>query len=142
MELSFFPRPRAGMDQVRISIPGTLEGTIAALRVSLELVPLLKGDIRIARFHIEAPEVTLSLPKKTAEEESAPLTLQRIQEKLASLLSIIDSKIPGLRADITKGKLELTEAGKPVFSFQNIQGQFALSPGALQFDRIVQLESL
>jgi hypothetical protein len=134
VRLAFFPRPHAGMDQVRISIPGTLEGKIGALLVSLELVPLLEGDIRIASFHIEAPEVTLSLSKKTAQEESSPITLRRIQERLTSLLSIIDSKIPGLRAEVTKGRLQLLDADKPLFLFQNIQGQFALSPGSLQFD--------
>jgi hypothetical protein len=134
MKLSFLPRPHAGIDQVRISIPGTLEGTIASLGVSLELLPLLEGDIRIARIHVQAPEVTLSLSKKTAQEESAPITLRRIQERLTSLLSVIDSKIPGLRAEVTKGKLQLLDADKPIFLFQNIQGQFALSPGSLQFD--------
>ena len=113
IELSFFPRPVAGVDQVRISIPGTLTGTIGSLRIFLELVPLLKGDIRIAKFQIEAPDVTLSLPEKRREERSDPPTLQAVQDKVASLLSALESKIPGLRAEITKGSLELLEAGQP-----------------------------
>ena len=134
VELSFFPRPVAGIDQVRISIPGTLKGTIGSLRIFLELVPLLKGDIRIAKFQIEAPDVALSLPEKRSEERSTPLTLQTVQGKVASLLSTLESNVPGLRAEITKGSLELSEAGQPVFSFRNIEGQFALPPGTLQID--------
>ncbi|MEI9477943.1 MAG: AsmA-like C-terminal domain-containing protein [Deltaproteobacteria bacterium] len=134
VELSFFPRPVAGMDQVRISIPGTLKGTIGALRIYPELMPLLKGEVRISKFQIEAPDVSLSLPEKRGEERSAPPTLQTVQDKVASLLSALESNVPGLRAEITKGSLELSEAGQPVFSFRNIEGQFALPPGALQID--------
>jgi hypothetical protein len=132
VELSLFPRPVAVVDQVRISIPGTLKGTVGALRICLELMPLLGGEVHISKFQIEAPDVTLSLPEKRSEERSPPTALRAVQDKVASLLSILESKIPGLRAQITKGSLELSEAGQSIFSFRDIEGQFALQPGSLQ----------
>jgi hypothetical protein len=134
VELSLFPRPVAGVDQARISIPGTLRGTIRAIRIYPELMPLLKGEVRISKFQLEAPDVTLSLPDKWREEGTALPTLRAVQDKIAALLTIVESKIPGSRAEITNGSLELSEASQPLFSFRNIEGQFALPPGALQID--------
>ena len=62
--LSLFPRPVAVVDHVRILIPGTLTGTVSALRIYPEFIPLLRGEVRISRFHIEEPDLTFFFPEK------------------------------------------------------------------------------
>ena len=43
VDLSLFPRPFVQLDQASISIPGKLKGTVDALRIYPELMPLLRG---------------------------------------------------------------------------------------------------
>ena len=127
VELSLFPLPVAEVDQIRIVIPGRLTGTVNTLRIYPELMPLLKGEVRISKFQIEAPDLTVSLPEK-----SAPVTLRAIQDEVASLLSALESRIPGLRAEIAKGSLTLSGTGKPAFLFRDMEGQFAVAPGSAE----------
>ena len=132
MNLSFFPYPFVEVNRVHVAIPGTLEGTIGSVRVYPALRPLLKGEIRFEKFQIEAPNLTLSLPEERPGEGSGLFTLRAVQEKIGSLVSVLESKIPGLRVEITMGNLELSKAGQTVLLFQDIHGQFTLPPEALQ----------
>ena len=56
VDLSLFPRPFVQLDQASISIPGKLKGTVDALRIYPELMPLLRGafffegELRPKRF--------------------------------------------------------------------------------------------
>jgi len=50
-EVTFFPRPRVVIRGGVLDVPGLAAGTVATLRVDLELIPLLRGNVRNGDTH-------------------------------------------------------------------------------------------
>ena len=66
--LSFFPYPHAVIDQISLSIPGKVSGSLDLLGVYLKLLPLLRGKIQIEEVELKSPEFKLTFPEKNDEK--------------------------------------------------------------------------
>lgn len=79
-ELSYFPRPSIELRQVKLTIPELAEGTVAALRASPAFLPLLVGDLRLARLELDTPQLSLELPDtKPKETPAQPFTFTGLE---------------------------------------------------------------
>ncbi len=50
INLTYFPLPAIELGQVTLDIPDQVQGTVAALRVSPEFLPLLTGQVHLASW--------------------------------------------------------------------------------------------
>jgi hypothetical protein len=113
------------------------------LTIVPQIIPLLRGKVRISLVQAERPAVTLDLaggiPKKERRKED-PLRLSSrvIAETIAPLLGLLESKVPHLTVLVEKGQFTLTEAQQPVFWFRDIQVRAQLPPDQLRVDLTCQ----
>lgn len=53
---------------------------------------------------------------------------------MGSLLALMASKVPGLVVLVEKGRLDITEANRSVFWFQDIEARIGLPPDRLRIE--------
>src|SRR4030067_2921844 len=91
VDISLLPRPRVTINQAQLSLPEKAEGTIGSLKIYPELLPLLSGNIRIAKIQAEVSDFSLILPKK---EE--PFSIADIEKKVSTFLNNMKRNAPDL----------------------------------------------
>ncbi len=128
--LSFFPYPHVVINQVSLSIPGKVRGSLDALGVYAKFLPLLKGKLQIAEVNLESPEFKVSLPKKATKksEKEIPEPSLDIPTFAAQILAPLILEMPNLEVEIENGKLDLSRENAPVFSFKSIDARIVLPP--------------
>ena len=136
LDLSFFPRPHLTFHQGSLSIPGKITGTLESLTLYPQIVPLLRGNVRITRLHVEAPDFTMRLVERGGEKEGRQraLSFATIKERVAPALALMSPKAPGLIVLVEKGRLYLSGGDESVFWFGNIQARISLPPNRFRID--------
>lgn len=136
IDISLLHRTHVVIHQASLSIPGKITGTLATATLYPEILPLLRGKIRISSIQIETPNITLPLPEKPPEKEEKAKNFspEIISQFMTPLLVFMESALPNLKVRIEKGKLNLLKANHPVFWFRDIQATMILPPERLEFD--------
>jgi uncharacterized protein involved in outer membrane biogenesis len=129
IDFSFFPNPHLTLHRVRLSIAGKAEGRMKSLILYPQILPLLKGEVKVRDVHADSPDFTVMLPDKKGLEE---VSYKRIMEKVKSGLDSVVKKMPGLAVEVNKGRLELLEEKQSVFMFADIQARAGLQRGKLE----------
>jgi hypothetical protein len=107
--LSYLPRPSIELRQITLSIPNLAEGTIAALRISPEILPLLTGKLRLARVELDTPRLSLKLPDiKQWEASTQPYAFAELKKILALALEPLEQVISDLELRISNARLAIT----------------------------------
>ncbi|MBW1818948.1 MAG: AsmA family protein, partial [Deltaproteobacteria bacterium] len=133
IRVSVLPLPHVGIRKVAFSIPGRLGGTIEAISAYPEWRSLLTGKIRLSRIRVKEPRFRIDLSKagEAGTDQEAPRP--SIKERVSSLAVPVPPAVQGLSGKIDNGSIELTEAGKPVLSFQGIDLKLELDPAQVSF---------
>ncbi|MBP1713465.1 MAG: rane protein-like, partial [Deltaproteobacteria bacterium] len=134
VDFSFFPRPRIVIQQVQVLIPEKASVVAQAITIAPQIIPLLRGEVRILLVKAENPIIALELPGNLPGEKPIPFPSEIIQEQLPLLLKLLESKAPQLTVEVEKGSLNLQVGKQPVFWFQAIQGRIILPPDQLRID--------
>jgi hypothetical protein len=142
-DLTFRPQPRVVIHQARIAIPDKAIVSMERLTIVPQVIPLLRGKVRISLVQAERPAVALDLasgiPKKEKPKEEPLRLFSRVMaETIAPLLGFLESKAPHLTILVEKGQFTLTEARQPVFWFRDIQVRAQLPPDRLRVDLTCQ----
>jgi hypothetical protein len=127
-ELSFFPRPCIKIQQVRVSIQEKVEGSIKSLKIYPEILPLLIGEIHISKIQAESPDFSIWIP-----ESKEKLSLIDIENKLSTLLHILEANASGLDIAIKKGRLNLYKNQSAKLLFQDINAKIGFPPSELKY---------
>ena len=117
MGLSYFPRPSIELRQITLAIPDLAEGTVAALRISPDLLPLLTGDLHLAGLELDTPQFSLELPetkpKGTTDQSYAfpemGKTLAIAIAPFGQAITGLDLQVNDARLAIAQGKHKLVE---------------------------------
>jgi hypothetical protein len=128
-EVALFPRPRVEFRGVGLDVPGVAQGTVAALGADPELLPLLRGKVRIGNVLLEAPDFRVHLPAKKKEEK--PVSLEEVEKSLSSLLAALRQRMPGTVVTIRNGSLELSDGDGPIVALRDLSVRIALPPDRL-----------
>jgi hypothetical protein len=105
--ISYFPRPSIELRQITLSIPDLAEGTIAALRISPEILPLLTGDLHLARLELDTPRFSLKLPDLTPREDQS-YAFAELKKNLTSVLEPLEQMIAELELQVGDARLAFT----------------------------------
>jgi hypothetical protein len=136
VDLSFFPRPRVVVHEGSLSFPGKAAGTIKSLTLYPRILPLLRGNMEIARLRVEAPDVKMKLPERPEQKEGEPGAFSSafIEENVAPILGLMASKAPGLILQVEKGRLYLSGEQDTIFWFHDVESRMSLPPDRLEID--------
>ena len=136
VELSFLPTLCVIIHQPSLSLPGKVTGALESATICPDVLPLLRGAIRISSVQIKAPNIALALPETRREKEEKPFSFSPaiIGELMAPVLALMESKMPHLSVQVENGKLNVTEGSQSIFQFQDIWATIILPPDRLEFD--------
>jgi len=128
--LSFFPYPHVVINQVSLSIPEKVKGSMDALGVYAKFLPLLKGKLQIAEVTLESPEFKVVLPKKATvkPEKELPAPSLDIPALSSQILVPLILEVPNLEVEIENGKLDLSQEDESLFFFKDITASVVLPP--------------
>lgn len=113
MRLSYFPRLSIELRQLSLTIPGRAAGTVAALRISPGLLPLMRGDLHLARLELDSPQFSLELAEPQPEETPAqPHTVAGLGWSPAQAMAPFGRMIAGLELQIDNGRLAIARSGQ------------------------------
>jgi hypothetical protein len=131
----FLPRPRVVIQEAKIGIPDNITIAMERLTIVPQLIPLLRGNVRISLLQAQAPTLTMELPaQRPKKEEPLGLSPQMIADSLRPLVGLMESKAPQLTILVEKGRFTLTKSYERVFWFQDVQGHAHFPPDQLQVD--------
>ena len=131
--LSIFPRPGLAFSQVVITIPQAAAISAQSASIYPELLSLLTGSVKIAKLKLEAPDITIDIPEKSAQEKQAkPSSFKKTVTGIDSVIASIRSTLPNLVFVLRRGKLLVREAGKNQITAQDINTRIAFVPKGLE----------
>jgi len=125
-EVTFFPRPRVVILGVTIDVPGLAAGTVATLQVDLELIPLLRGNVRNGDILLEDPDFRVRIPSGPKPEKA--FSLEEFEGTLFSLLSTLRGRAPATVVTVRNGRLELSDADGPIVSLSELNARVGFPP--------------
>jgi hypothetical protein len=135
LDLSFFPRPRVEIVQGSVFIPEKLTANLTSLTVYPQILPLLRRKVQFSKLVVESPELRFAAARRPEkiekEKKEGPFSLATLEEKMGSVLAFILKELPGLTADVKRGKVELEEKDKSPIRFEDIDVRVNLSSGNL-----------
>jgi hypothetical protein len=125
-EVTFFPRPRVVILGVVLDVPGVAAGTVATLQVDLELIPLLRGNVRNGNILLEEPDVRVRIPSGPKPEKA--FSLEEFEGTLSSLLARLRRSAPASVVTVRNGRLELSDGDGPIVSLRELNARVGFPP--------------
>ncbi len=129
IDLSFFPRLSIELRQVSLAI-SHLEGSVAALRISPELLPLLTGKLRLAGLELETPSLNLQLPDRIPQEPAdLTLPLSEMGKSLTMTTAPFNQAIDGLEMQVSDARLSVARGKGKFIEIEGLSLKSGISIG-------------
>jgi AsmA-like C-terminal region len=120
-EITLFPHPRVVVQGVAVEVPGIAAGTVATLRADLELIPLLRGEVRNGSILLEDPDFRVSIPPREKPEKA--FSLEEFEGILSSLLATLRKNAPATVVTVRNGRLELSDGDGQIVSLRELNAR-------------------
>ncbi len=133
LELRFFPWPRAVLDTLEFALPGTVQLSARAAEIDIRLLPLFHGSVEPRRLRVLSPRITLTIAKSAPDTQKAatPFSLKGTDAQLRTALAAIESRMPGLEADVDDGHVELDLPSQPPLILEKVNVVISVDPGSV-----------
>jgi len=120
--LSIVPLPHLTIRQISLSVSERAVGRIETLKVYPELIPLLKGQLRLSRIYLDTPDLKLNLPEKPAKKKNLEKNpkLLNISDYLAGIITPLSSYTSNLEVTIEQGRIDLTGGRRQRITIQDL----------------------
>ena len=125
-EVTLFPRPRVVIRGVGFDVPGLATGTVNTLQADLELIPLLRGNVRNGAILLEDPDVRVRIPPRPKPEKA--FSVEEFEGNLSSLLAALRGRAPATVVTVRNGRLELSDEEKPIVSLRELNARVGFPP--------------
>ncbi|MBU1564724.1 MAG: AsmA-like C-terminal domain-containing protein [Proteobacteria bacterium] len=128
--LTYIPRLAIELRQVTMVIPDLAEGRVAALRISPQFLPLMSGNIRLARLELDTPQLRLDLlDQKPQEPPAQPLEFEGPGKSLALAVAPLGQVITGLEIQVNNGKLAIAQGKHSLVDIEglNLSGRVQMA---------------
>ena len=125
-EVALFPRPRVVIRGVGFDVPGLATGTVKTLQADLELIPLLRGNVRNGAILLEDPDVRVRIPPRPKPEKA--FSVEEFEGNLSSLLATLRGRAPATVVTVRNGRLELSDGEKPIVSLRELDARVGFPP--------------
>lgn len=120
--LSIVPLPHLTIRQISLSVSERAVARIETLKVYPELIPLLKGQLRLSRIYLDTPDLKLNLPEKSAKKKNLEKNpkLLNISDYLAGIITPLSSYTSNLEVTIEQGRIDLTGGGRQRITIRDL----------------------
>ena len=130
--VSLFPRPGVVVYGAALAIPEKGSGTVESVKACPQLLPLLRGKVRIGKVRIEQPVFRLDLSAFPPLGDGAASSPSRsLEKRAASLFGVLASKVPDLEIEVSRGGLELVDNGRAILNIRDLEAKAAFPPRGL-----------
>lgn len=129
LRFSLLPRPRVTLENPGLHVPGRLSVTMKYAFIYPDVLPLFKGNVRIAKAHLEMPEVRIILAEEPGAEQEDPKSV--FEETRAELESATRSvrEIGGdFSAFVNSGTIIIRNRKGTLTTIRDINGSISLIP--------------
>ena len=129
LKLALFPRPALDLTDPVIAVPGKLKITLRAARIYPEVLPLIRGDVRIAKVRLDRPDVIVHLTEEPGAAPEDPRTVfQETRAELESAVNEVRRIGPEFFADVLNGKVTIRGTSQVLAAMDEINGTIGLLP--------------
>jgi hypothetical protein len=128
IDLALLPRPVVTIHQCSFDIPEKMTGSLDFLEVHPAITQLLRGEVKLAAVRVEAPRVTITVPKRATVDRVEPSPSPEWMQRVEGIVTGVAVAIPDYEISVQEGRLDIMEGGSREFGFENITA--ALDPGA------------
>jgi hypothetical protein len=130
LDVAILPRPSAQVARLRISVPGTLEGTIDSLKIYPRILPLFTGKFRVAKAIVDTPDFAVRFAAMPAEKPQyqPPETLAALKKSIIDSGTRLAALAPNLVADIRHGRITLSIVQHPLVTVERLDARIVLPP--------------
>lgn len=146
IDLCYFPRPGIELQGASLTLPKQAQGTIANLRISPKLLPLLTGNLQLSALELDTLQLILVLPDANAEKIPAPpLTPTTLQENLTKAIGTVAPMLSDLTINITNAQLTIARSkqNQVTMAGLNLQGEItATDPNAAEITLKTRMDEL
>lgn len=127
IDLSIFPSIHARVDQVTISLPGKIKGSMETLDFFPKILPLFAGKVRIGEIDIGAPEIEFTLPRAQEKRNltKEPVTFDMVKEIVVDVLSPLLAELPEILITIKDGTGNIVGGDKTLFDCKDVQSEIS-----------------
>jgi len=129
-EIGFTCIPRLCIElrQVTMVIPDLAEGRIAALRIAPQFLPLLRGNIHLARVELDTGQLSLDLPaQKPQGTPATPFTFTGLGKSMALAIAPFGPLLTGLEIQVSNGKLAIARGKQNLLEIAGFDLQFGVT---------------
>ncbi|MBT8363945.1 MAG: AsmA-like C-terminal domain-containing protein, partial [Deltaproteobacteria bacterium] len=108
----------------KLNLPQRLTASAQAIEVYPEILPLFAGKINLKKARIRQPDLTIMLPKSTAEDKApaSPVAVgDLIRNVSASLAALPEFNIPTVNGSVTKGRVKLVYDKTTAFELRDVE---------------------
>ncbi len=130
LDVALLPRPRAQVRRLRISVPGSFEGTIDSLDIYPKILPLFTGKLRVAKVIADAPDLAVRLAAMPAgkPQSKRPEMLTALKKSIADGGTRLSALAPNLAIVIRHGRIVLSIAQHPPVAIERLDAAIVLPP--------------
>ncbi len=132
IDLNYLPTPGVELQEVRLNFPDQAQGSIDAVRIIPELLPLLRGEVRLSSLTLDSPQLSLSLPAAKADAPSEqPLTMRLLQDKIQNAGQTLGPMLSDVEAIINNGQFTLNQDNNKLMTMTrvNLEGDISATDG-------------
>ena len=128
VELNFSPYPTIALQQATLAAPDRGQARVAEISISIEVLPLLLGDLRLTRVVLKQPQISLTLPAPEPDQTPAQSDLQtQLEENLTKVLASLGRVAPDLHLLLYGGRLSIGEGDQKKVELENLDLKLGLS---------------
>ncbi len=138
--LALFPTPHVVLDQVRLSVPETVDAELPSATVRPRLLALLRGKLQISEIRLETPTVILHrLPPATQggaprESESGSMLESAVASVLGPVAAIGASPLAHAVLVVTNARVEFAGGTESGLITEQLDARIGFSPDGLSLD--------
>ncbi|MFO7738519.1 MAG: AsmA-like C-terminal domain-containing protein [Desulfatiglandaceae bacterium] len=137
VNVSFFP-PRGNISGMHLQL-SAINGKAGTVSADLKILPLLTGKLKLDELVIKDSKFTIPLPqsvKRSGKTEGSRKVWapERMREMISNWLSRFADIMPDVSITLQNASLLLTQQGKPVYRFQNLDAEIGSSADKLQIE--------
>ena len=131
LEFKVWPRPTAQVRQITFRVAPLVEGTAERATLRLALLPLLRGELRVARLNLQRPVAVVRVPALEPISVSGdPFATYRA--RIAPALAWLALHANGLELSIREGSVEIHGAGQRPLELHELKLDGEVSDDAVE----------
>jgi len=127
--LRFLPMPHITVSGGRFQVEGLAEGTVESLSIFPEILPVFRAEFKPSKILLTSPSVRIELPEPSPSHKTdkAPPGLpgtDGLKTSVSAIIARLTSMAPKMKVFLEDGDLRLSQQGREVLAFQDIDLRF------------------